>query len=51
MRPEPPSLVRLESLKVIKHFFVDVSDEKIKTVVEYLLKASPRAKVHITTRA
>ncbi|XP_027922325.1 putative F-box protein At1g58310 [Vigna unguiculata] len=51
MRPEPPSLVRLESLKVFKHFFVEVSDEKVNTVVEYLLRGSPMAKVHIIRRA
>ncbi|CAJ1952912.1 unnamed protein product [Sphenostylis stenocarpa] len=50
MRPESPSLVRLESLKVIKHFFVDVSDEKVNTLVEYLLQGSPMAKVDIITR-
>ncbi|XP_047166398.1 putative F-box protein At1g58310 [Vigna umbellata] len=51
VRPEPPSLVRLESLKVFKPFSVDVSDEEVNTVVEYLLRGSPMAKVHITRRA
>ncbi|WVZ14390.1 hypothetical protein V8G54_011956 [Vigna mungo] len=51
VRPEPPSLVRLESLKVVKHFSVDVSDKEVNTLVEYLLRGSPMAKVHITRMA
>ncbi|KAG4991453.1 hypothetical protein JHK87_024910 [Glycine soja] len=44
MRPEPPSFVRLESLKVIKLLSANVSDEKVNTVVEYLLRDSPMAR-------
>ncbi|KAG5007037.1 hypothetical protein JHK85_025579 [Glycine max] len=47
MRPEPPSFVRLESLKVIKLLSANVSDEKVNTVVEYLLRDSPMARVEI----
>ncbi|TKY45146.1 F-box/LRR-repeat protein [Spatholobus suberectus] len=46
-RPQPPCFVRLESLKVRKQLFGNVSDKEVSRVVEYLLQNSPTAGVDI----
>ncbi|TKY45172.1 putative FBD-associated F-box protein [Spatholobus suberectus] len=51
MRPQPPCFARLESLKVKKQLFANISDDEVNRVVKYLLQNSPMARVDIITNA
>lgn len=54
--PQPPRLVKLESLEVIRssyelHRYVDMTDENVNKVAKFLLQNSLMARFEIITNA
>ncbi|KAH1042842.1 hypothetical protein GYH30_024935 [Glycine max] len=45
--PQPPSFVRLESLKINKRYFSNTSEEKLNTLVKSFLQNSPMDRIDI----